>query len=184
MIDLFARVSAPIIPDAAAKMRAIFADTKDLSWPTEYEHRIADAAEFTVPENLFNRIDDEMIATLTEKYTVKKADNTPKPVVAEIMSVEKHPAREDLHILSVNAGGDAVQVVCGAPNVRAGLRSVFAPVGCKLPGAKKPMTQRTVAGVESFGMMCSAHELGQGDANDKNIIELDKNTEIGLEYKC
>lgn len=184
MIDLFARVSAPIIPNAAAKMQAIFANTKDLSWPTEYEHRITDGEGFTVPENLFNRIDDEMIVALNEKYTVKKADDTPKPVVAEILSVEKHPTREDLHVLSVNAGGDAIQVVCGAPNVRVGLRSVFAPVGCKLPGAKKPMAQRTVAGVESFGMMCSAYELGQGDAEDKNIIELDNSTEIGSEYKC
>lgn len=183
LIDLFARVSAPVIPETATKMQNIFNPTHDLSWPTEYEHRIKDGDEFTVPENLFNRIDDDKIAQMTEKYTVKKEDTTPKPVVAEIVSVENHPARENLHVLSVNAGGDEnIQIVCGAPNVRVGLRGVLAPVGSKLPGMKKPMAQRTVAGVESFGMMCSALELGVGDDGD-NIIELGSDAKIGSEYK-
>ena len=183
MIDLFARVSAPFIPDAAMKMQNIFNPTHDLSWPMEYERRISDGDEFVVPENLFNRIDDEMVAMLVEKYVPKKPDNTPKPIVAEIVSVENHPARENLHVLSVNAGGaENIQIVCGAPNVRVGLRGVLAPVGSKLPGMKKPMAQRTVAGVESFGMMCSALELGVGDDGD-NIIELGSDVEIGSEYK-
>ena len=183
MIDLFARVSAPFIPDAAAKMQNIFVNKNDLSWPTKYEHRIADGAEFAVPENLFNRIDDETVAKLIEKYTPKQIDNTPKPIVAEIVEVKNHPSREELHILSVNYGGDEnVQIVCGAPNVYVGLRGVLAPVGAKLPGVKKPLTQRTVAGVESFGMMCSAAEIGTG-ADDKNIIELGKEHELGSEYK-
>ena len=183
MIDLFARVSSPFIPETATKMQNIFNPTHDLSWPTEYEHRIKDGDEFTVPENLFNRIDDDKIAQMTEKYTVKKEDTTPKPVVAEIVSVENHPTRENLHVLSVNAGGDEnIQIVCGAPNVHVGLRGVLAPVGSKLPGMKKPMSQRTVAGVESFGMMCSALELGVGDDGD-NIIELGSDVEIGSEYK-
>ena len=183
MIDLFARVSAPFIPDAAAKMQNIFADTQDLSWPTEYERRISDGAAFTVPENLFNRIDEDAIAKMTEKYTVKKEDNSPRPIVAEIVAVKNHPSREDLHILSVNYGADTpVQIVCGAPNVRTGLRGVLAPVGCVLPGMKKPLAQRTVAGTESFGMMCSASELKCGN-DSNNIIELDENFEIGSEYK-
>lgn len=183
MIDLFARVSAPFIPDAAMKMQNIFNPTHDLSWPMEYERRISDGDEFVVPENLFNRIDDEMVAMLVEKYVPKKPDNTPKPIVAEIVSVENHPTRENLHVLSVNAGGDEnIQIVCGAPNVHVGLRGVLAPVGSKLPGMKKPMAQRTVAGVESFGMMCSALELGVGDDGD-NIIELGSDVEIGSEYK-
>ena len=85
--------------------------------------------------------------------------------------------------MTVNTGADTVQIVCGAPNVRVGLRGVLAPVGAKLPGMKKPLTQRTVAGVESYGMMCSPSELGIGDDGDK-IIELDENTEIGGKYKC
>lgn len=61
MIDLFARVSAPFIPDAAEKIQNIFEIKHDLSWPTKYEHRIANGEKFVVPENLFNRIE------LTEK---------------------------------------------------------------------------------------------------------------------
>ena len=179
LIDLYARVSMPFIPTAAAKMQNVFTTTHDLSWPTKYEHRIEDGAEFVVPENLFNRIDDETVAKLTEKYTPKKEDNTPKPVVAKIVSVENHPSRDDLHILSVDYGADApVQIVCAAPNVRAGMVSVLAPVGAQLPTIKKPIAQRTVAGVESFGMMCSTAELGVGD-DDKNIIELGDDAVVG-----
>ena len=182
LIDLYARVSAPFIPGTAEKMQNVFVSQNDLSWPEKFVARIADGAEFVVPENLFNRIDDETVAKLTEKYTPKVEDNSPKLVVAEIVAVKDHPSRDDLHILSVNAGGAPVQVVCGAPNVRVGLRGVLAPVGCRLPGAKKPMAQRTVAGVESFGMMCSAAEVGQGD-NANEIIELGADTTIGAEYK-
>ena len=182
LIDLYARVSMPFIPTAAAKMQNVFTTTHDLSWPTQYEHRINDGAEFVVPENLFNRIDDEMVAKLTEKYTPKKEDNSPKPTIAKILSVVNHPTREDLHILSVEYGADKpAQIVCAAPNVRAGLISVIAPVGCMLPGAKKPITQRTVAGTESYGMMCGADELGIGEDN-QNIIELDDDAVIGSKF--
>ena len=183
MIDLFARVSAPFIPDAATKIQNVFATTHDLSWPTKYEHRINDGDMFIVPENLFNRIDDETVARLTAEYAPAQADNTPKLTVAEIVDVKNHPERDDLHILSVNTGGDEnIQIVCGAPNVRVGLRGVLAPVGAKLPGMKKPMTQRTVAGYESFGMMCSGAEIGAND-DDTQIIELDASYNIGDEYK-
>lgn len=182
MIDLFARVSAPFIPDAATKIQNVFTTTHDLSWPTAYEHRINDSEEFAVPENLFNRIDDETVTRLTKEYAPAQADNTPKPIVAEIVDVKNHPERDDLHILSVNTGSDEnVQIVCGAPNVRVGLRGVLAPVGSKLPGMKKPMTQRTVAGFESFGMMCSGAELGVNN-DDSNIIELEEEYQIGTEF--
>ena len=183
MIDLFARVSAPFIPDAATKIQNVFATTHDLSWPTKYEHRVNDGDMFIVPENLFNRIDDETVARLTAEYAPVQADNTPKLTVAEIVDVKNHPERDNLHILSVNTGGDEnIQIVCGAPNVRVGLRGVLAPVGAKLPGMKKPMTQRTVAGYESFGMMCSGAEIGAND-DDTQIIELDASYNIGDEYK-
>ena len=146
-------------------------------------HRISNGTEFIVPENLFSRIDDDMVTRLIEKYSpnVTVAD-TPQPIVAEIIGVKKHPTRDDLHILSVNTGSDVIQIVCGAPNVRVGLRGVLAPVGCKLPGSKKPMAQRTVAGVESFGMMCSAAELDSGPDAD-NIIEIGTNFDLGTVYK-
>ena len=182
LIDLYARVSAPFIPGTAEKMQNVFVAQNDLSWPEKFESRIADGAEFVVPENLFNRIDDETVTRLTEKYAPRVADDSPKLTVAEIVEVKNHPSREDLHILVVNNGTDKVQIVCGAPNTRVGLRGVLAPVGCKLPGAKKPMAQRTVAGVESFGMMCSAAEVGAG-SDDGNIIDLGEGARIGSEYK-
>lgn len=182
LIDLYSRVSAPFIPNAAEKMQAVFRTTHDLSWPTKYEHRIRDGKEFTVPENLFNRIDDAYVSELTEKYAPKNAD-APRPVIAKIIAAAPHPSRDNLQILTVaNGARDDIQIVCGAPNARSGLVSVLAPVGCILPGMKKPIAQRTVAGTESFGMMCSAAELGgQGDGD--TIIELPADSKIGTEYK-
>lgn len=182
MIDFFARVSAPFIPDTAEKIRAIFGGAHDLSWPTEYEWRIKDGTEFVVPDNLFNRIDDEMVTKLTEKYSPKKVE-LPKIVTAKVLTVKPHPERDGLSVLSVDAGdATPIQIVCGAPNVKSGMVGVLARVGAVLPGQKKPITKRAVANIESFGMMLSAVELGTGTDGD-NIIELDANTEIGMEYK-
>ena len=181
LIDLYARVVQPFMPDTADKMQNIFRIKHDLSWPTTFERRIADNEEFTIPDNLFERIDDDKVAYITEKYCAKKDENV-APIVAKIVEVKNHDSRDDLHILTVDTGNDKVQVVCGAPNVHAGLVGVFAPVGCVLPGTKKPLAPRNVGGVKSNGMMCSAAELGVGTDADK-IIELDKNTELGTEYK-
>lgn len=178
LIDLYARVSAPFIPDAAEKMHKIFNADLDLSWPESYIPRVADGTKFRVPENLFTRIDDETVAALTEKYA-PKVDNAPKPIIAKIVAVKEHPSRENLHILTVDDGTHhELQIVCGAPNVHVGLVGVLAPIGCTLPGTKKPISQRTVAGIESFGMMCSQAELGQGEESEK-IIELSPDLELG-----
>lgn len=180
LIDLYARVSAPFMPDTAEKMCNIFTVKHDLSWPISFERRICDGEEFIVPENLFERIDDDKIRYITEKYTTKKSDIV--PIVAKILDVKNHPSRDDLHILTVDTGTEKTQVVCGAPNVRVGLIGVFAPVGCVLPGTIKPITGRNVAGVKSNGMMCSSAELGI-DTNTNKIIELDENFKIGTVYK-
>ena len=180
LIDLYARVSAPFIPDASEKMQNIFKTKHDLSWPTTYEHRIADDEEFTIPENLFTRIDDETVKEVSEKYSAKS--KTVAPIVAKIVEIKNHPTRDNLHILTVDNGSEKLQIVCGAPNVRIGLIGVLAPIGCVLPNTKKPITKRSVDGVESNGMMCSATELGIGKDSD-TIIELPDNIEIGVEYK-
>ena len=183
LIDLYARVSAPFIPDAAQKMQNIFATQHDLSWPKTYEHRIKAGEKFSVPENLFNRIDDETVATLVAKYARNDAD-TPCLITAKIVAVKPHPSRADLNVLTVDDGTTHdIQVVCGAPNVRDGMIGVYAPVGAKIPTVKKPIAQRTVAGVESYGMMCSAAEIGTDTTADK-IIELDSNTKLGEQYKA
>lgn len=182
LIDLYARVSAPFIPNAAEKMQTVFSATHDLSWPTKFERRIANGEGFTVPENLFNRLDDAYVSELTEKYAPKNA-NAPRPIIAKIIATKQHPSRENLQILTVDDGTrQDLQIVCGAPNARAGVISVLAPVGTVLPGMKKPISQRTVAGTESFGMMCSAAELGAAGDGD-TIIELPADSKIGMEYK-
>ncbi len=181
MIDLYARVSAPFIPNAADKMQNIFTVSHDMTWPETFEHRIADSAEFVVPENLFARIDDETVAELTEKYAPRD-ENKIVPVVAKIVAMRDHPTRKNLHILTVDDGTNhELQIVCGAPNVHAGMIGVLAPVGATLPNMKKPISQRTVAGTESFGMMCSGAELGISSNGDE-IVELGADAKIGDAY--
>ncbi|WP_067619652.1 phenylalanine--tRNA ligase subunit beta [Alicyclobacillus acidiphilus] len=81
-------------------------------------------------------------------------------VVGEVLSVEKHPDAERLNVCAVDAGtGEILQIVCGAPNVRAGIRVPVALVGAKLPGDVK-IKRAKLRGVESNGMLCSAAELG------------------------
>jgi phenylalanyl-tRNA synthetase beta chain len=132
-----------------------------------------------VPENIFSRIDDDKIAAMTEKY-VKKS---PKIVIAKILTATPHPESDHLQVLSVDAGqGTPLQIVCGAPNARAGLTSVLAMVGAKLPGFDAPLTARKMRGVLSNGMMCAADELGISNNHD-GIIELPDDSVIGKEFK-
>ncbi|MCK9389229.1 MAG: phenylalanine--tRNA ligase subunit beta [Sulfuritalea sp.] len=83
-------------------------------------------------------------------------------VVAEVLSVEKHPDADKLKLCSVNVGESSLlQIVCGAPNVAAGMKVPCARVGAKLPGIE--IKRAKVRGIESFGMLCSARELGLSD---------------------
>lgn len=91
-------------------------------------------------------------------------------VVGEILSAEQHPDADKLRVCQVSAGADPVQVVCGAPNARVGLKTAFAQVGAVLPGNFK-IKKAKLRGVESFGMLCSAEELGLGEDAD-GIMEL------------
>ncbi len=178
LIDLYARVSAPFIPDAAEKMQNIFASKNDLSWPTEFEARVKDGTEFTIPENLFERIDDDKVKYLTEKYSSKKE---PKLVVVKITKVENHPSRKNLHVLTVNDGKQDYSVVCGAPNVRVGMLAVFAPIGAIIPKTGKPIKPRNVAGIESHGMLCSGAELNISN-DDTCLYEITDESKYGEEF--
>ncbi|MCL2749181.1 MAG: hypothetical protein FWE50_03870 [Alphaproteobacteria bacterium] len=112
-----------------------------------------------------------------------KKEKAPLLVIARIVSVEKHPNADRLHVLRVDIGtGKLQQVVCGAPNVRAGFIGVLARPGCILPGEIEPLEARPLRGVVSNGMMCSAKELGAGD-DHSGILELPENGKIGQEYK-
>lgn len=96
----------------------------------------------------------------------------PGVVIAKVIHREQHPNADRLSLCRVDAGGDEpVQVVCGAPNVREGLKVLFATVGSVLPGDFK-IKKSKIRGVESFGMICSANEL-QLSSEAAGIMELE-----------
>ena len=83
-------------------------------------------------------------------------------VVAEITSAEQHPDADKLRVCQVNTGSETVQIVCGAPNARVGLRAPLAKVGALLPDDFKIKAAK-LRGVESQGMLCAEQELGLSD---------------------
>ncbi|MGW8134398.1 phenylalanine--tRNA ligase subunit beta [Sphingomonas zeae] len=101
--------------------------------------------------------------------------------VARILSAERHPQADKLQVLSVDAGDGAMQVVCGAPNARAGLVGVFGAPGAYVPGLDVTLKVAAIRGVESNGMMCSARELQIGEGHD-GIIELPEDATIGTSF--
>lgn len=102
-------------------------------------------------------------------------------VVAEILSAEKHPDADRLQVLSVKVGdGEPLQIVCGAPNARAGLKAPCAMVGARLPGFD--IKRARVRGVESFGMMCSAKELGIAEESN-GLLELPTEAPVGCDIR-
>ena len=98
--------------------------------------------------------------------------------VAEIISAEPHPDADRLKLCRVDTGSEILQVVCGAPNARAGLKGVFAPPGSTIPTSGMQLKKTKIRGVDSHGMMCSESELGLSDAHD-GIIELPDTAETG-----
>ncbi|NPV10265.1 MAG: phenylalanine--tRNA ligase subunit beta [Ignavibacteria bacterium] len=100
-------------------------------------------------------------------------------VVGEVISKEKHPNADKLSVCKVNDGKEIYQVICGAPNVEAGQKIVFAPLGVIIPGTGEKLKKAKIRGVESFGMICSEMELGLGD-DHTGIVVLDNNAPIGM----
>lgn len=98
-------------------------------------------------------------------------------VVAEILSCEKHPEADRLQVCQVATGAGTVQIVCGAPNARAGLKAPLAQVGASLPGGMQIKAAK-LRGVESQGMLCSARELGV-DADASGLMELPADAPVG-----
>ena len=101
--------------------------------------------------------------------------------VAKVLTAEKHPQADKLQVLTVDAGEGPVQVVCGAPNARAGMLGVFGPPGAYIPGSDITLKVAAIRGVESRGMMCSSRELELGD-DHSGIIELAENSPVGTAY--
>ncbi len=91
--------------------------------------------------------------------------------VAHVKEAKKHPNADKLSVCLVDTGTETVQVVCGAPNARTGMKGVFAPAGSHIPGTNLDLKKGVIRGVESNGMLVSMREMGLGDEHD-GIIEL------------
>ncbi|AIC25454.1 phenylalanyl-tRNA synthetase subunit beta [Rhizobium etli bv. mimosae str. IE4771] len=129
---------------------------------------------------------DEICTRLTEiGLEVEDVDDKAafKPfVIARVVSAEKHPQADRLKVLMVDTGsGSPVQVVCGAPNARAGLIGAFAAPGTYVPGIDVTLAVGNIRGVESRGMMCSEKELQISDNHD-GIIDLPDDAPVGQSY--
>ncbi len=102
-------------------------------------------------------------------------------VVGEVLSTEQHPDADKLRVCQVSNGSETLQVVCGAPNVRPGLKIPFAMIGAELPGDFK-IKKAKLRGVESNGMLCSAAELQLGEGND-GLMELAADAPVGQDIR-
>ena len=102
-------------------------------------------------------------------------------VTARVIEARPHPNADRLRLCIVDAGAEPVQVVCGAPNARTGMKSVFSPVGTYISGKKMTLQKGVIRGVESNGMLCSAAELELSEDHD-GIIELPGDAPVGVAF--
>jgi phenylalanyl-tRNA synthetase beta chain len=143
-----------------------------LSWLKQHLDTSADAAT----------IADKLTAIGLEVEGVENPAEALAPFrVAKVLTAERHPQADKLQVLTVDAGEGPVQVVCGAPNARAGMLGVFGPPGAYVPGSDMTLKVAAIRGVESRGMMCSVRELQLGDEHE-GIIELPGDAPVGAPF--
>jgi phenylalanyl-tRNA synthetase beta chain len=144
-----------------------------LSWLKDHLETTASAQE----------IADKLTAIGLEVEEVANPAEALSPFrVAKVLTAEKHPQADKLQVLTVDDGtGEAIQVVCGAPNARAGMLGVFGPPGAYIPGSDITLKVAAIRGVESRGMMCSSRELELGD-DHSGIIELPEDAPVGAAF--
>ncbi|WP_428687487.1 phenylalanine--tRNA ligase subunit beta [Roseibium sp.] len=130
---------------------------------------------------------EEIVETLTmiglevEEVT-NRADRLKTFRIAKVLEAEQHPNADRLRVLKVDTGeGDPIQIVCGAPNARAGLVGVLGKPGDYVPGLDVTLSVGKIRDVESFGMMCSERELELSEEHD-GIIDLPEDAPVGMAY--
>ena len=144
-----------------------------LPWLNEHLDTIAPLAEI---------VDKLTMIGLEVEHVEDKAALLKPFVIASVISAEKHPNADRLRVCMVDIGtGQPIQVVCGAPNARAGMKGVFSAPGTFIPGKNITLSVGTIRGVESRGMLCSAAELEISDDHD-GIIELPADAPVGKSY--
>ncbi|MDA1308551.1 MAG: phenylalanine--tRNA ligase subunit beta [Proteobacteria bacterium] len=102
-------------------------------------------------------------------------------IVGYVIEARQHPNADRLRVCIVDTGTEQVQVVCGAPNARTGMKGVFAPAGVRIPGTGVELKKGVLRGEESNGMLCSEREMGLSDEHD-GIIELPDDTPTGAKF--
>ncbi|HEX3422126.1 MAG TPA: phenylalanine--tRNA ligase subunit beta [Sphingomicrobium sp.] len=144
-----------------------------LSWLRD--HLETDASGEAIAEKLTNiGLEVESLSNPADALTPFK--------VARVLTAERHPQADKLQVLTVDAGtGEAIQVVCGATNARAGMIGIFGPPGAYIPGSELTLKVAAIRGIESRGMMCSARELELGE-DHSGIVELPEDAPIGSPF--
>ena len=134
-------------------------------------------------------LDNAQLAELLTMAGLEVEENEPaapafdKVVVAQVLEVRRHENAEKLNVCKVDAGqgGEPLQIVCGAPNVAPGVKVPCALVGANLPGDFR-IKEAKLRGVESFGMLCSARELGVSEESD-GLLLLPADAPVGLSFR-
>ena len=125
---------------------------------------------------------DAMLKLGNEYETIKPLVNASKLIIGEVIECSMHPQSDHLHLCKVNIGSEVLNIVCGAPNVREGIKVIVALDGCVLPGGT--IKKSIILGCESNGMLCALNELGieskyLKDEDIKGICELDELAIVG-----
>lgn len=131
-----------------------------------------------------NKLADDMTSMGNEYDSAGKFINASKLIIGEVIECEAHPDSDHLHICMVNVGNETLHIVCGAPNVRKGLKVIVALNGAKLPGGE--IKKGVIRGQESNGMICSIAELGLDkkflkEEDIAGICELPSDAPIGAD---
>ena len=126
---------------------------------------------------------DEIVETMVKVGLEVEAVEDPSErlsafTIGEVLEASAHPDADKLRVCRVATKDGEKQIVCGAPNARAGIKVAYAPVGAYVPGIDVTLSKAKIRGVESFGMMCSARELEMGDDHD-GIIEAPADANVG-----
>ena len=137
-----------------------------------------------IDENLdVKTLAEDMTRVGNEYDSAEKLINATHLIIGEVIECEEHPDSDHLHICKVNIGTEILDIVCGAPNVRKGLKVIVAQVGAELPGDFK-IKKGVIRGQVSNGMLCALYEIGidkkfLSEADKNGIAELPDNAPVG-----
>ncbi len=133
-------------------------------------------------EASLQEICDKLTAIGLEVEKVEDHGKTLAPfIVAHVIEAVPHPNADRLRVATVDTGKEKLQVVCGAPNCRAGMKAVLARPGDVMPDKDEPLKKGMIRGVESQGMLCAVDELGIGDEHE-GIIDLPADAPVGESF--